>query len=173
MRTAKWESPRNQWDTCRTFKTSTNQCYQSFVPRGVVQAFGHLDKTCVYPITKTGDAQDCGTIALITYASQILLKVFQQRLQQVTDQELADVQAGFRKGRDTRSHFQYQMDHWKDPWVVKICKCVLFDWVENKLWVARRDHSLIKLIKSLCKHFTVMQIGSGSSKGTRQGCSLS
>ena len=43
-----------------------------------------------------------GTIALISHASNVLLKILQARLQQNVNQELPDVQAGFRKGTRTR-----------------------------------------------------------------------
>ena len=42
------------------------------------------------------------TIALISHASKIMLKILQARLQQYVNHELPDVQAGFRKGRGTR-----------------------------------------------------------------------
>ena len=42
------------------------------------------------------------TIALISHASKVMLKILQARLQQYVNRELADVQAGFRKGRGTR-----------------------------------------------------------------------
>ena len=42
------------------------------------------------------------TIALISHASKIMLKILQARLQQYMNRELPDVQAGFRKGRETR-----------------------------------------------------------------------
>ena len=42
------------------------------------------------------------TIALISHASKVMLKIRQARLQQYVNRELADVQAGFRKGRGTR-----------------------------------------------------------------------
>ena len=57
------------------------------------------------PFPKKGNAKECSnyhTIALISYASRIMLKILQVRLQQYMDQELPDVQAGFRKGRGTR-----------------------------------------------------------------------
>ena len=41
------------------------------------------------------------TIALISQASKLMLKILQARLQQYVNQELPDVQAGFRKGRGT------------------------------------------------------------------------
>ena len=45
---------------------------------------------------------NCSTIALISHASKVMLKILQPRLQQYVNQELADVQAGFRKGKGTR-----------------------------------------------------------------------
>ena len=44
------------------------------------------------------------TIALISHASKVMLKILQARLQQYVNRELPDVQAGFRKGRGTRYH---------------------------------------------------------------------
>ena len=57
------------------------------------------------PNTNKGNAKECsnyGTIALISHASKVMLKILQVRLQQYMNQELPDVQAGFRKGRGTR-----------------------------------------------------------------------
>ena len=57
------------------------------------------------PIRKKGNAQECSnyhTISLISHASKVMLKILQARLQQYMNCELADVQAGFRKGRGTR-----------------------------------------------------------------------
>ena len=42
------------------------------------------------------------TIALISHASKVILKILQARLQQYVNRELPDIQAGFRKGRGTR-----------------------------------------------------------------------
>ena len=42
------------------------------------------------------------TIALISHASKVMLKILQARLQQYVNREVPDVQAGFRKGRGTR-----------------------------------------------------------------------
>ena len=57
------------------------------------------------PIPKKGNAKECSnyhTVALISYASKVMLKIPQARLQQYMNQELPDVQAGFRKGRQIR-----------------------------------------------------------------------
>ena len=58
------------------------------------------------PIPKKGKAKECSnyhTIALISHASKVMLKILQARLQQYVNRELQDVQAGFRKGRGTRN----------------------------------------------------------------------
>ena len=65
------------------------------------------------PIPKKGNAKDCSNycaVALISHASKVMLKIPQDRLQQYVDQELPDVQAGFRKGRETRD--QIANIHW-------------------------------------------------------------
>ena len=65
------------------------------------------------PIPKKGNAKECSeyhTVALISHASKIMLKVLQARLQQYVNCELPDVQAGFRKGRGTRD--QIADIHW-------------------------------------------------------------
>ena len=57
------------------------------------------------PIPKKGNDKGCSnyrTIALISYTSKVMLKIFQARLQQYMNHELPDVQAVFRKGRGTR-----------------------------------------------------------------------
>jgi len=55
------------------------------------------------PIPKKGNAKEClNTIALISHASKVMLKILQARLQQYMNRHLPDVQAGFRKGRGTR-----------------------------------------------------------------------
>ena len=53
------------------------------------------------PIPKEGNAKDCSnyhTLAFISHASKVMLKILQTRLQQYVNHELPDVQAGFRKG---------------------------------------------------------------------------
>ena len=65
------------------------------------------------PITKKGNAKECSdycTIALISCASKVMLKILQARLQQYMNRELPDVQDGFRKGRGTRC--QIATMHW-------------------------------------------------------------
>ena len=67
------------------------------------------------PVLKKGNAKQCSkyrTIALISHASKVMIKILQDRLQQYVNRELPDVPAGFRKGRGTRDH-QHLLDHRK------------------------------------------------------------
>ena len=96
-------------------------------------------------IPKKGNAKECSnycTIALISHASKVMLKILQARLQQYMNSELADVQAGFRKGRGTRDQIVTIL------WIIKKARefqkniyfCFIdytkaFDCVDhNKLW---------------------------------------
>ena len=70
-------------------------------------------RSLIIPIPKKGNAKECSnycTIALISHASKGMLKILQARLQQYVNRELPDVQAGFRKGRETRH--QIANIHW-------------------------------------------------------------
>ena len=64
-----------------------------------------LEKVSFIPGPKKGNAKERSnyyTIALISHASKVMLKILQARLQHCVNHELPDVQAGFRKGRGTR-----------------------------------------------------------------------
>ena len=97
------------------------------------------------PIPKKGNAKECSnyrTIALISHASTVMLKILQARLEQYMNHELLDVQTGFRKGRRTRDQIADVC------WIIakarefqkNICFCFIdyrkaFDCVDyNKLW---------------------------------------
>ena len=97
------------------------------------------------PIAKKGNAKECSnyrTIALISHASKVMLKILQATLQQYVNRELPDVQAGFRKGRGTRD--QVANIHWiiekarelhKNIYFFLIDYAKAFDCVDhNKLW---------------------------------------
>ena len=64
-----------------------------------------LEESVFIPIPKKDDVREFSNypkIALISHASKVTLKILQARLQQYVNQELPDVQAGFRKGRENR-----------------------------------------------------------------------
>ena len=64
-----------------------------------------LEKLSFHSNPKERQAKECSndrTISLISHTSKVMLKILQARLQRYVSQELPDVQAGFRKGRETR-----------------------------------------------------------------------
>ena len=64
-----------------------------------------LEKVNFHSNPKKSNAKECSnyrTIALVSHASKVMLKILQARLQQYINHEFPDVQAGFRKGRGTR-----------------------------------------------------------------------
>ena len=72
-----------------------------------------LKRSAFIPIPKKGNDKECSnhrTVALISHASEVMLKILQVRLQQYMNYELPDIQAGFRKGRGTRN--QIVTNHW-------------------------------------------------------------
>ena len=104
-----------------------------------------LEKAVFIPIPKKGNAKECSnycTIALISHARKVMLKILQTRLQQYVNHEVPDVQAGFRKGRGTRDRIANI--HWiiekARKFQKNICFCFLnyakgFECVDhNKLW---------------------------------------
>ena len=90
------------------------------------------------PIPKKGNAKECSnssTIALISQASTVMLKILQGKLQQYLNPELPDVQGGFRKRqRNQRSNRQHLLDHQKSK-RVKEKHLLLLYWPCQSLWL--------------------------------------
>ena len=87
-----------------------------------------LEKSVFITVTKKGNAKECSNyciLALISHATKVMLKILQARLQQHMNQELPDVQAGFRKGRGTR------------------------DQIANILWIIKKTRECQKNITSV------------------------
>ena len=104
-----------------------------------------LEKVSFHSNSKESNAKECSnyhTIALISHAIKVMLKILQSRLQQYVNRELPDVQAGFRKGRGTRD--QIANIYWiikkarefqKNIYFCFIDYAKAFDCVDhNKLW---------------------------------------
>ena len=147
------------------------------------------------PIPKKGNAKECSnyrTIALISHASQVMLKILQARLQQYVNRELPDVQVGFRKGRGTRD--QIANIHWimekarelqKNIYFCFLDYAKAFDSVDhNKLWKILKemrmpDHLICLLRNLYAGQEATVRTGHGTTdwfqigKGVRQGCILS
>ena len=92
------------------------------------------------PVPKKGNAKECSnyhTIALISHASKVMLKILQARLQQYMNRELPDVQAGFRKGRDQIANICWiiEKEFQKNIYFCFIDYAKAFDCVDHdKLW---------------------------------------
>ena len=106
---------------------------------------GHNWKRSVFiPIPKKGNAKECSdyhTIALISHANKVMLKMFQTRLQQYMNCELPNVQVGFRKGRETRD--QIANIHW----IIKKARVpekhlLLLHWLLWSLWLGGSQKAL-------------------------------
>ena len=154
-----------------------------------------LERSVFIPIPKKGNAKECSnyrTIALISRASKVMLKILQARLQQYTNRELPDVQAGFRKGRGTRDQIanicwimEKAREFQKNIYFCFIDYAKAFDCVDhNQLWKILKemgipDH-LIYLLRNLyAGQEATVRTGHGTTdwfqigKGVRQGCILS
>ena len=154
-----------------------------------------LKKVYSFQSPKNGNAKECSnyhTIALISHASKVMLKILQARLWQYVNRKLPDIQAGFRKGRGTRDQIA------NICWIIKkarafqknISFCFIdyakaFDCVDhNKLWKILKemgipDH-LTRLLRNLyAGQEAAVRTGHGTTdwfqigKGVRQGCILS
>ena len=97
------------------------------------------------PIPKKGNAEECSnycTIALISHASRVTLKILQARQQQHVNHELPDVQTEFRKGRGTRDQIanicwitERAIEFQKNIYFCFIDYTKAFDYADqNKLW---------------------------------------
>uniref|UniRef100_A0A4W2F3P0 Reverse transcriptase domain-containing protein n=1 Tax=Bos indicus x Bos taurus TaxID=30522 RepID=A0A4W2F3P0_BOBOX len=144
------------------------------------------------PIPKKGNAKECSnyhTIALISHASKVMLKILQARLQQYVNRELPDVQAGFRKGRGTRDQIASWITKKARAFQKNIYFCFIdyakaFDCVDhNKLENSERDGNTrppdLPLEKPVCRSGATVRTGHGTTdwfqigKGVHQVCILS
>ena len=81
------------------------------------------------PIPKEGNAKECSnyhTVALISHASKVMLKILQAKLQQYVNWEIPDVQTGFRKDRGIGD--QHPLDHRKSKRITEK-HLLLFHWL--------------------------------------------
>ena len=90
-------------------------------------------------IPKKGNAKECSnycTIACISHASKVMLKILQARFQQYVNREFPDVQAGFRKDGGTRDHIANI--HWIIEKAKELQKNIYFcfiDYAKAFVWI--------------------------------------
>ena len=152
-------------------------------------------RSVLIPILKKGNAIECSnyrTIAPISHASRVMLKILQARHQQYVNHELPDAQAGFRKGRGTRD--QIANIHWiiekarefqRSIYFCFIDYAKAFDCVDhNKLWkilkeMGMPDHPTCLLRNLYAGQEATVRAEHGTTdcfqtgKGVHQNCILS
>ena len=145
------------------------------------------------PIPKKGSARegsDYHTIAFISHASKVMLKILQARLQQYVNRELPDVQAGFRGTRDQIVNIcwiiQKAREFQKNIYLcfIDYAKEFAFVWITTNCWkilqeIGIRDHLTFLLRNLYAGQEATVRIGHGTmnwllpGKGVSQGCILS
>ena len=132
------------------------------------------------------------TIVLISHASKVMLKILHARLQHYVNQELSDVQAGFRKGRGARDQtanicwiIEKAREFQKNIYFSFIDYAKVFDCVDyNKLWKALKKKRITSHLTCLLRNQYESQEATvrtlygttnlfKSEKGVQQGCLLS
>ena len=154
-----------------------------------------LEKVSFHSNLKKGNSKECSnyrTVAFISQASKIMLKILQARLQQYMNRELPDVQAGFKKGRDIRDQIG------NICWIIEKArgfhKNIYFSFIEyakafdcmdhNKLWKILQEMGIPDPLTCLLRNLyagqeATVRTGHGTTdwfqigKGVRQGCILS
>ena len=153
-----------------------------------------LEKSVFIPIPKKGNAKECSkyhTITLISHTSKVMLKILQARLQQYVNRELPDIQAGFRRGRETRDQIDIC---WIIPKAREFQKNIYFCFIDyakafdcvghNKLWTILKEVGIPDLPTCFLGNLyagqeATVKTGHGTTdwfrrgKGVRQGCVLS
>ena len=149
------------------------------------------------PMPRKGNPKECSnyhTIALISHASKVMLKILQVRLQlqQYVNQELLDVQAGFRKGRRTRDKIanicwiiKKAREFQKNIYFCFIAYAKAFDCVDHsKLWKILKEMGIPDHLTCLLRNLyagqeATVRTGHGTTdwfqieKAVHQGCILS
>ena len=150
------------------------------------------------PITKKGDAKECSnycTIAFISHASEIMLKILHTKLKQYMNHQLPIVQASFRKGRGTRDQIantcwiiEKAREFQENIYFCFVDSSKAFDCVDhNKLWKILQEMGIPDHLTCLLRNLyaghagqeATVRTGHGTTdwfqigKGLCQGCILS
>ena len=154
-----------------------------------------LEKVSFIPTPKKGNTKECSnyrTVALISHASKVMLKILPARLQQYVNHELPDVLPGFRKGRGTRD--QIANIFWIIGKAREFQKNIYFCFIDyakaldcvdhNKLWKILKEMGIPDHLTCLLRNLYAGQeatVRTGHEttdwlhigKGVHQGCILS
>ena len=105
------------------------------------------------PIPRKGNVKECSnycTVAIISHASKVMLKILQAKLQQYINCELPDVQAGFRKGRGTRD--QIANIHWIIEKAREFQRSIYFCFIDYTKASDCVDHNKMRKILKEMEH---------------------
>ena len=144
-----------------------------------------LEKVSFHSNPKKGNAKECSnyhTVALISHASKVMLKILQARLYQYMNGELPDVQAGFKKGRGTRDQIA------NICWIIKKArefqKNIFFCFIDyakaldcvdhNKLWKILKEMGIPDHLTCLLKNLyegqeTTLQLNMEQQTDSKSG----
>ena len=145
-------------------------------------------------VPKKGNAKECSnchTIVLISHASKVMLKIFQAKLQQYMNQELIDVQAGFRKDKGTREQIanicwiiEKGREFQKNIYIYFMDYLIAFDCVDHNNWETLKEMGIPDHLTCLLRNLysgqeAAVRTGHGMTywfqigKRVYQGCILS
>ena len=127
-----------------------------------------LEKVGFHSNPEERNAKECSnycTTVLISLGRKIMLKILQARLQQYVNQELPDIQAGFRKGRGTRDQIaniqwitKKAREFQKNIYFCFIDYAKAFDWVDhNKLWKILKEMGIPDHLTCLLRNLYAAQ----------------
>ena len=148
-----------------------------------------MKRSVFIPIPKKGNARECSnscTIALISHASKVILKILQASLQQYVNCELPDVQTGFRKGRGTRdqiTHICWIIEKARELQKTSTSALLTMPKPLHKLWKILQEMGIPDHLTSILRNLyagqeATVRIGHGTTDwfqigGVCQGCILS
>ena len=121
------------------------------------------EKSVFTPIPKKSNTKECSnyrTIAVISHAPKVMLKILQARLPQYMNQEIPGVQAGFRKGKGTRHQIasicciiEKAREFQKNIYFCFIDYTKAFDCVDhNKLWKIHKEMGIPDYLTCLLRN---------------------
>ena len=149
-----------QWSYLESWKMMLWKCCTQYDSKFGKLSSDHRKRSVFIPISKKGNAKECSnyyTIALISHASKVMLKILQARVQQYVNHELPDVEAGFRKVWGTRDQIA------NICWIIKKArefqKNIYFCFIDHAKAFDYVDHSkLLKILIELGipKHLTCL-----------------
>ena len=140
------------------------KCYNQYSSKFGTLSSSHRTGKCQFSFqSQSKECQNCSyylTIALISHASKVMLKILQARLQQYVNHELPDIQPGFRKGRGTRD--QIANIRWTIKKPHEFQKNILFCFIDyakafncvdlNILWKILKEMGILNHLTCLLKN---------------------